>query len=205
MFTGIIEALGKITEVTKVDQGVRLETSYDAAFDDIKTGDSIAVNGVCLTVVQADGNRVRFDVSAETLHRTNLGSIKEGERVNLERPVTLAARLGGHLVQGHVDATGRLESVTPSGEGFVLRVSLPPEVSRYVVEKGSIAVDGISLTVATIDSEWFDVAIIPHTWRATNLSSLQPGALVNLEVDVIAKYVEKLMSPLQRNVTGMGD
>jgi riboflavin synthase len=197
MFTGIIEALGTITEIVGVDQGIRLEVAADGLIVDLKVGDSVAVNGVCLTVVGIEGSRAMFDVSAETLSRTSLSELCRGTAVNLERPLTLSALLGGHLVQGHVDATGRFEQVTPSGDGFLVRITFPVQISRYIVEKGSIAVDGISLTVASLGEDWFEIAIIPHTWRVTNLSTLPIGARLNLEVDVIAKYVEKLMSRQQ--------
>ena len=194
MFTGIIETLGTVLGVSRADQGTRLVVVPDIRFEGLRQGDSVAVNGVCLTVVEIDEERLGFDVSAETLSRTSLGEIRGGAKVNLERPLTLSARLGGHLVQGHVDGTGRLEQITPSGDGFVIRISFPTQLSRYIVEKGSISVDGISLTVASLRADWFEIAIIPHTWRVTNLSSLSPGSQVNLEVDVIAKYVEKLMA-----------
>ncbi len=193
MFTGIVETLGVLSKVTEVDQGLRVEISTDGVFDGVTPGDSIAVNGVCLTVVEISFNQLSFDISAETLRRTSLRQTREGARVNLERPVTLASRLGGHLVQGHVDATGQLIEVLAAGEGFNVRIGFPPEFGRYIVEKGSIAVDGISLTVAKLGEDWFEIAIIPHTWRSTNLSGLELGADVNIEVDVIAKYVEKLM------------
>lgn len=194
MFTGIIEAVGTVAAISNTDKGSRLEVALDGQVDDLRMGDSVAVNGVCLTAVSLEGNSVAFDVSAETIDRTSLSALCHGARVNIERPLTLAARLGGHLVQGHVDATGRLESVNSSGEGFVIRISFPAKISRYIIEKGSIAVDGISLTIAALGEDWFEIAIIPHTWRVTNLSTLAVGARVNLEVDVIAKYVERLMS-----------
>ncbi|MEP7274460.1 MAG: riboflavin synthase [Acidobacteriota bacterium] len=194
MFTGIVEALGILTSIASLDQGMRLEVTAGGFFEGASIGESIAVNGVCLTVVESAGNRVAFDVSEETLERTSLQSAHEGMTVNLERPLTLSTLLGGHLVQGHVDGKGRLAEVVPVGEGFVVRIEYPPHLGRYIVEKGSITVDGISLTIASLSENWFEIAVIPHTWRATNLSSLQLGAGVNLEVDIIAKYVEKLMS-----------
>ena len=202
MFTGIIEALGEIAQITKSEQGLRLDATVDGIASHLELGESVAVNGVCLTVVSISGANVSFDVSDETLSRTSLSQFQVGTRINLERPVTLQSRLGGHLVQGHVDATGVLQTITAVGDGFVIRISFPEAISRYIVEKGSITVDGISLTVAALGEDWFEVAIIPHTWKVTNLSSLSPGSPVNLEVDVIAKYVERLlMHPRQADAS----
>jgi riboflavin synthase len=197
MFTGIIEELGAIRRMTTAPGGARLEVAARAVLTDAKLGDSIAVNGVCLTVVAQGADWFAADVSAETLRRTSLTQIHTGAKVNLERPLTPSTRLGGHIVQGHVDGTGRFLEARAVGEGYVVRIGFPAELARYLVEKGSIAVDGISLTVAALGDEWFEVAIIPHTWRATNLSALQPGARVNLEADVIAKYVERMMHAVQ--------
>ena len=193
MFTGIVEEVGTLRRITVVERGARLEVAAGEILEGARPGDSIAVNGVCLTVVDKGAGWFASDVSAETLQRTSLKQANVGTRVNLELPVTPVSRLGGHIVQGHVDRTGELVEIQPSGEGYTVRIGFLPELGRYIVEKGSIAVDGISLTIAALGDEWFEIAIIPHTWRATNLSTLELGAAVNLEVDVIAKYVERLM------------
>jgi len=193
MFTGIVEEVGTLRRITVVERGARLEVAAGEILEGARPGDSIAVNGVCLTVVDKGAGWFASDVSAETLQRTSLKQASVGTRVNLELPVTPVSRLGGHIVQGHVDGTGELVEIQPSGEGYTVRIGFPPELGRYIVEKGSIAVDGISLTIAALGDEWFEIAIIPHTWRATNLSTLEHGAAVNLEVDLIAKYVERLM------------
>ena len=194
MFTGIIEEIGSIRRLATVPSGARLDIGAGKVLEDAKLGDSIAVNGVCLTVVAQGSDYFSADVSAETLRRTSLKAARVGARVNLERPLTPSARLGGHIVQGHVDGTGEFIEARQAGEGWAVRVGFPPELGRYIVEKGSIAVDGISLTVAALEAKWFEIAIIPHTWRATNLSALERGAPVNLEVDIIAKYVERLLA-----------
>lgn len=157
-------------------------------------GDSIAVNGVCLTALDIQSDSFAADVSRETLSRSTLGNLKPGTPVNLERAVTPATRLGGHIVQGHVDARGTFERVEDHGESWTVRFSFPKEIGRYLVFKGSVAVEGISLTIAGLKDDYFEVAIIPKTWEVTNLSHLKPGDGVNLEVDVIAKYVERLVS-----------
>jgi riboflavin synthase len=193
MFTGIVEEVGTLRRITVVERGARLEVAAGEILEGARPGDSIAVNGVCLTVVDKGAGWFASDVSAETLQRTSLKQVSVGTRVNLELPVTPVSRLGGHIVQGHVDGTGELVEIQPSGEGYTVRIGFPPELGRYIVEKGSIAVDGISLTIAALGDEWFEIAIIPHTWRATNLSTLELGASVNLEVDLIAKYVERLI------------
>ncbi|MGH9842451.1 MAG: riboflavin synthase [Blastocatellia bacterium] len=193
MFTGIIEELGTIRKITSARDGARLEVSARTVLAGARLGDSIAVNGVCLTVVEQGADWFAADVSAETLRRTSLKQAHVGSKVNLERPLTPSTRLGGHIVQGHVDGTGEFLEARAAGEGFVVRIGFPPELACYIVEKGSIAVDGISLTVAALSDAWFEIAIIPHTWRATNLAALERGAAVNLEVDVIAKYVERMM------------
>ena len=193
MFTGIIEELGTIRTIATAREGARVEVAARAVLADARLGDSIAVNGVCLTVVELARDGFAADVSAETLRRTSLKQARSGTRVNLERPLTPSTRLGGHIVQGHVDGTGQFLDARASGDGWVVRVGFPAELARYLVEKGSVAVDGISLTVAALDEAWFEIAVIPHTWNVTNLSSLERGAAVNLEVDIIAKYVERMM------------
>jgi len=193
MFTGIIEELGSIKRMSAIPDGARIEVSASTVLEDARTGDSIAVNGVCLTVVDRGPEWFAADVSAETLRRTSLKAAESGSRVNLERPLTPASRLGGHIVQGHVDGTGTFIEARPSGDGWIVRIGYPDDLGRYIVEKGSIAVDGISLTVASLGDDWFEIAIIPHTWKVTNLSTLDRGAPVNLEVDIIAKYVERML------------
>ena len=194
MFTGIIEELGTIRRVEMDAQGARLEMTSEQAAATSRIGESLAVNGVCLTIVEKGTDWVAADVSEETLRRTSLGSLRPGSTVNLERPLTPASLLGGHVVQGHVDATGRLIEARRVGDGYVVRIGHESALGRYIVEKGSIAVDGISLTVAAAGDGWFEIAVIPHTWRMTNLSSLDAGQSVNLEVDILAKYVEKMIS-----------
>lgn len=198
MFTGIIEELGSVRSVSHSPEGSRIEIVCRRVLDGARAGDSTAVNGVCLTLVEISSDSFAADVSHETLSRTTLGTLAVGSSANLERPLTPSTRLGGHIVQGHVDGVGELLDVEPSGDGFVLSFALPENLGRYIVEKGSVAVDGISLTVASVGSnagiDTFTVAIIPHTWSATNLCSLAKGTGVNIEVDIIAKYVERMMS-----------
>ncbi|GAQ55854.1 riboflavin synthase [Streptomyces acidiscabies] len=193
MFTGIVEELGEVTAVETLDDASRFRLRGPVVTDGAKHGDSIAVNGVCLTVVEHEGDEFTADVMAETLDRSSLGALTVGSRVNLERPMALGARLGGHIVQGHVDGTGQVLARTPSENWEIVKVSLPAELSRYVVEKGSITVDGISLTVVEAASDYFTVSLIPTTLDLTTLGRKQPGEPVNLEVDVVAKYVERLM------------
>jgi riboflavin synthase len=194
MFTGIVEELGTIRAITPVATGAHLTIAATTVLEDAQIGDSISVNGCCLTVVTLDAGCYQVDVVEETLRMTCLGNLKVADRVNLERSVRLADRLGGHLVQGHVDGVGTLLSRTPAADGsLVVRINAPAEVLRYVVYKGSIAVDGISLTVAAIDATSFSIALIPHTQDVTTLGFRQEGDQVNLEVDIVAKYVEKLL------------
>lgn len=191
MFTGLIEALGEIEDLkpTPAGQRVRLTTSLAP---ELKPGDSLAVNGVCLTVVSADADGVTADISPETLRVTALGGLKRGTLVNLERPLRADARLGGHFVQGHVDATGTLEEVRQDGDSYWITIRYPSILAPYIVRKGSIAVDGISLTVAGVDDQLFDVQIIPFTWEHTNLRSLRAGDHLNLECDILGKYVVRV-------------
>ncbi|OBI22434.1 riboflavin synthase subunit alpha [Mycobacterium sp. E2327] len=197
MFTGIVEELGEVTGRDVLDDAARLTIRGPMVTGDAGHGDSIAVNGVCLTVAELlpDG-RFTADVMGETLNRSNLGELQVGSRVNLERAAAVNSRLGGHIVQGHVDGTGRIVARTPSENWEVVRIEVPAAVARYVVEKGSITVDGISLTVSGLGSEprdWFEVSLIPTTRELTTLGGAPVGTQVNLEVDVIAKYVERLM------------
>ncbi|MBI5845170.1 MAG: riboflavin synthase [Deltaproteobacteria bacterium] len=189
MFTGIIEAVGTIRE-SRAGNGLRLTVESGFPLDGVKLGDSIAVSGACLTVVRLSGNVFDADVSPETCRATTLGQARPGKRVNLERALTFSGRLDGHLVTGHVDGTGRLESVKQDGNFLFLDFSAPKELCRYMVAKGSIAIDGVSLTINTVSDSGFSVAIIPHTAKLTTVGSLRAGEAVNLETDIIAKYVE---------------
>ena len=195
MFTGIVEELGEIVGKDDLGDSARFVIRGPVVTSDAGHGDSIAVNGVCLTVVDvlADGS-FSADVMAETLARSSLSTAGVGTRVNLERAAALSSRLGGHIVQGHVDGTGEVAARTPSQHWTVVRITLPPAVSRYVVEKGSITVDGVSLTVSALGPDWFEVSLIPTTLDMTTLGGAEVGTRVNLEVDVIAKYVERLLS-----------
>ena len=198
MFTGLIEELGSIRERSESVSGSRLTVSCSLVTSDISNGDSIAVNGVCLTALDVTPASFAADVSPETLERTTLGSLNISSPVNLERAVTPATRLGGHIVQGHVDGRGTFVSAVHQGDFWTVTVAFPPDLARYFVEKGSVAVEGISLTIAKLRDDSFDFAIIPKTWDVTNLHSLKPGDPVNLEVDVIAKYVERMLPPRDR-------
>lgn len=188
MFTGLVEAVGRLVERTPTGGGFRLRIATDLA-ETLKAGDSVAVNGVCLTAILADQGEVHAEVGPETVRVTTLGQLPEGSRVNLERPLRADSRFGGHFVQGHVDATGRLELVRREADFHWLTVSFPPTMAPYLVPKGSIAVDGISLTVAGLGPDRFDVQIVPFTLEHTNLGSIQIRDRVNLEADMIAKYV----------------
>lgn len=194
MFTGIIEELGSVRTIEERGENARIVIDARVVTEGTNHGDSIAVNGVCLTALDIHDDSFAADVSRETLLRSTLGSLKPGVPVNLERAVTPATRLGGHMVQGHVDARGQFVSVESHGESWTLRIAYPPEIARYLVFKGSVAVEGISLTIASLTEDYFEIAIIPKTWEVTNLSHLKPGDGVNLEVDVIGKYVERLLA-----------
>ena len=193
MFTGIIEELGRVRSFDERGDNARMVISARVVTEGTKHGDSISVNGVCLTALDIHPDSFAADVSMETLARSTLGSLKPGAPVNLERAVTPTTRLGGHIVQGHVDARGQLAGVQDHGDSWTVRFNYPSEIARYLVFKGSVAVEGISLTIAGLTDHHFEVAIIPKTWEVTNLSHLKPGDDVNLEVDVIAKYVERLL------------
>ncbi|WP_080794795.1 riboflavin synthase [Corynebacterium pacaense] len=195
MFTGIVEEIGGITGIDRLGDSVRLKVGATRVLEDAHLGDSIAVNGVCLTVVSVGEGYFTADCMQETLDRSSLGGLDIGSRVNLERALPANGRLGGHIMQGHVDATAALISRTHSENWDVLRFSLPAELARYVVEKGSIALNGTSLTVSALGADWFEVSLIPTTLRETTHGGLVPGDPVNVEVDVIAKYVERMMAP----------
>ncbi len=193
MFTGLIEELGTVEARDATEGGARMVISANVVTLDTCNDDSIAVNGVCLTALAVTPTSFSADLSQETLDRSTLGNLQPGSRVNLERAVTPSTRLGGHIVQGHVDARGELVSAEKRGDFWTVRIGYSAEMSRYLVYKGSVAVEGISLTIAKLADNYFDVAIIPKTWELTNLSTLVPGDSVNLEADVIAKYVERMM------------
>ena len=194
MFTGIIEELGHVREVEKRGEDARIVIEARTVTDGSQNGDSISVNGVCLTALDVKPDSFAADVSKETLFRSTLGSLKKGSPVNLERAVTPATRLGGHIVQGHVDARGKFLGSENHSDSWTFRFAYPKEVGRYLVFKGSVAVEGISLTIADLTDNHFDIAIIPKTFEVTNFSQLKPGDEVNLEVDVIAKYVERILT-----------
>jgi riboflavin synthase len=194
MFTGIVEGTGTVAALAVADGGgARLEVEAPFLAGDLRLGESVAVNGCCLTVAEPTPGGFAADLVAETLRRTALGGLAAGDAVNLERPLALGGRLGGHLVQGHVDGVARVLERSPVGDGEEVRIELPPDLERYVVEKGSIAVDGVSLTVAGVGPGWFAVALVPHTLEVTTLGRRRPGDPVQLEVDVVAKYIERLV------------
>ncbi len=192
MFTGLVAATGGVSAVERTDDGVRLRIEAEIAAE-LSAGDSVAVDGVCLTAVDADGAGFAAEVMEETLRHSALGALEPGARVNLELPLRASDRLGGHIVQGHVDGVGEVEAVTEEGFARVVRVAAPPEVLRYVVDRGSVALAGVSLTVSDVDGETLSVALIPETRERTTLGALAPGDRVNVEVDVLAKHVQKLV------------
>jgi len=194
MFTGIIEELGQVREIEKRGEDARIAIEARTVTEGSSNGDSIAVNGVCLTALDVKPDSFAADVSRETLLRSTLGNLKPGSPVNLERAVTPTTRLGGHIVQGHVDARGKFLGVEDHGASWTVRIAYPKQIARYLVSKGSVAVEGISLTIAGLTDDYFEIAVIPKTREVTNFSQLNPGDEVNLEVDVIAKYVERILS-----------
>lgn len=193
MFTGIIEELGEISSLEKHTKGARIKISAKIVMADVNEGDSIAVNGVCLTALDITANSFAADVSQETLDRSTIGDLKIGSKVNLERAVTPSTRLGGHIVQGHVDGRGEFLQAVREGDFWMVKIGFPKEIGQYLVYKGSISVEGISLTISNLTDDYFEIAVIPKTWELTNLSALKKGDAVNLEVDIIAKYVERIM------------
>jgi riboflavin synthase len=201
VFTGIVEELGQVVTLDRAAEPARLTIAGPEVTADARHGDSIAINGVCLTVTDISGGQFSADVMGETLSRSSLGALAPGAPVNLERSVRPDGRMGGHIVQGHVDGTGAIVSRSSAGGWDVVRVSVPAELSRYVVEKGSVAIDGVSLTVSALsppgDDAWLEVSLIPETLQRTTLGTKQPGDVVNLEVDMIAKYVERLLAGRQ--------
>lgn len=195
MFTGIIEEVGSIKGIKKGARSCILTISGKKVLEGTKTGDSIALNGVCLTVTTISGDSYTADVMSETMKRSSLGQLKIGAPVNLERAMSAEGRFGGHIVSGHIDGVGTVRAVEPDDNAVWYTIEADGALLRYIVEKGSIAIDGISLTVAYVDSHCFKVSVIPHTQKETNLCTKMPGSIVNLECDIIGKYVEKLMQP----------
>lgn len=193
MFTGIIEGLGRIAMVRSSGKGKRLAIDADFILDGTGIGDSIAVSGACLTVVAIDRSRFEIDVSPETLEKTTLGNAGTGERVNIERALRLSDRLDGHLVSGHIDGLGTIARKKMDGNAVLISVGVPESLSRYIIKKGSVAVDGVSLTVNNCDAGWFEVSIIPHTGKLTTMGFKEKGAFVNIETDLIGKYIERFV------------
>ena len=197
MFTGLIERIGEVAEMKPTPSGFRLRLQTPLA-GELTPGDSLAVNGVCLTVVSADKEAVNLDIAPETIRVSALGSLKPGKSVNLERPMRADSRVGGHFVQGHVDATGTISEIRKDGDFWWLTVKFPPSLAAQIVRKGSIAIDGISLTVAGVDDRHFDVQIVPFTWEHTTLQSVKVNDLVNLECDMLGKYVLRAMEVVRK-------
>lgn len=193
MFTGIIEAVGKVTGIERAVESVRLSVASGRIAEDVALGDSVSINGVCLTVVAVSAPHITFDAVYETMRKTTLGNLHVGDGVNMERALPVGGRLGGHVVQGHVDGAGRIASIRPVGNSWFVYVDASPELMRYIVTKGSIAVDGISLTVAESEDRTFALSIIPHTWEHTTLKDRRAGDPVNIECDILGKYVEKML------------
>lgn len=203
MFTGIIEELGKIEALETRGSGAKIKIAAKIVTENTNEGDSIAVNGVCLTALEIKSNSFAADVSSETLRRSTLGGLRVGSAVNLERAVTPSTRLGGHIVQGHVDATGKFIGAEQSGDFWTVRIGYEREIAPYLVYKGSVAVEGISLTVAELTDDYFDIAVIPKTWTLTNFHALKSGDAVNLEADITAKYVERILQFRGREQSGL--
>jgi len=198
LFTGIIEETGAVKSVNRRQTGARIEIAAAVVLSDLEIGGSIAVNGCCLTAIEVTSEGFAADLSPETMARTNLGDLEPGRRVNLERPLLPTSRLSGHFVQGHVDTTGEFLEVALAGDdNWTLRVRAPEATLKYLVYKGSVTIDGISLTVARLDGDVIEVAVIPHTYRETNLADRRPGERINLECDVLAKHIERLLSSVQ--------
>lgn len=198
MFTGIIEELGTVESIAARTAGARLRVRCSTVLEGVRPGDSISVNGVCLTAVDPRPDSFAADVAPETMALTNLGALRAGARVNLERPLSPSGRLGGHIVQGHIDGTGELVSLEALGdENWWLRVRVPADLDPFLVHKGSIAIDGISLTIAALEGDVVAATVIPHTWRNTTLAGYRPGARVNIECDILAKHVEKMLRKIE--------
>lgn len=198
MFTGLVEEIGQILSVQPLESGRKIRIAATKVVEDIKTDDSIAVNGVCLTAEQVAKTAFEAVAVAETLRRSTLGGLKKGDPVNLERALRLDDRLGGHLVQGHVDGVGKILTIHQQGVGFEIELNIPANLTRYLIEKGSITVNGVSLTIADIRGQRIRIAVIPHTWKNTTFASCRSGDSVNIEVDLIGKYVERMITPQSR-------
>ena len=194
MFTGIIEGVGEVRNIVRAGPGATCTVRVPLSISGCRPGDSLSIDGVCLTITAVKGNLFTVDISAETLARSTLGSLKQGSLINLERALSLSDRLGGHLVSGHVDGTGSIDTIDKLQGAWVIRITIDQDLSRYLIEKGSVAVDGISLTINRCFGRSFDVTIVPHTARATTISKKRRGDRVNVEVDMISKYVEKFLS-----------
>ncbi|SNZ06819.1 riboflavin synthase alpha chain [Persephonella hydrogeniphila] len=194
MFTGLVEEVGKIKTVKTSTGGLTIQVQVKKITDDIKVGDSVAVNGVCLTVTGIQGDTISFDVSQETVRRSNIGQLRNGDLVNIERALKLSDRLGGHIVQGHVDTVGTVKRIIPKGEHTEFVIHFPEEFQDFVVEKGSIAIDGISLTINEVYGNEISINIIPHTIQNTNLKNRKTGEAVNIEFDILGKYVKRMLS-----------
>lgn len=199
MFTGLIEEIGRLALVENIPGGKRIKIYASEIMDDVKVDDSICVNGVCLTVTKFEKDFFWADAVGETLNKTTIGKLKTGAELNLERALKLSGRLGGHILQGHANCIGSITQITRLGENYFLEITIPAEFEKYVIQEGSIAVDGISLTVAKLNGNKIGLSIIPHTWNGTNLKTKKTGDQINIEVDVIAKYVEKLLSNKKEN------
>ena len=195
MFTGLVEEVGTVKEVRPAGKAIHLTIKSPSIMDDVQLGDSIAVNGICLTVTHFDKSSFTVDVVPETMRRTTLHELSGGSPVNLERAMAMGNRFGGHIVSGHIDGVGRIVSIVDEDIAKVVRIAAPESVLRYVVEKGSVCIDGVSLTVMDVDSESFRISVIPHTWQVTVLRHRRVGSQVNLEADIIGKYVERLLGP----------
>ena len=193
MFTGIVEEIGRIKEFSRLSSGAKIAVECENILTDAKLGDSIAINGCCQTVTEIGGNYFKADVSEETLRITNFGTLKPGVKVNLERALTPASRMGGHIVQGHIDCTGKFLRFEKLSDFYNLTFEVPAEFSRYIVYKGSIAVNGVSLTIASVRENIFTVAVIPHTYQNTTMQDLKSGDIVNIETDILGRYVEKFL------------
>jgi riboflavin synthase len=205
MFTGLIEEIGIVQKIDTIENGKRLKISASKIMDDVKVDDSIAVNGVCLTVVKLEQNSFWAEAVGETLKKTTINKLNQNTNVNLERAVRLSDRLGGHLVQGHVNGVGILKKINRLGENYYVEVQVPSHLAKYLIKEGSIAVDGISLTIAELKENLAGLSIIPHTWKNTNLRLKQISDEVNIEVDVIAKYVEKLLNTQNNSANNLSD
>jgi riboflavin synthase len=193
MFTGIVTEVGRVVAYAKTDRGRRLEVEAPGTTATLGVGDSVAVNGICLTAVMVESPHFHVEAMAETMARSNLGSLGEGSAVNLERPVQMGGRLDGHIVQGHIDVAGVVTDIKPEGRSKRVSIAIPEGFERYLVYKGSVALDGVALTVTAVEAGAFEVALIPHTLEVTNLRNLEVGDTANVEVDILAKYVERLM------------